>query len=240
VGVLCATVGAGAENVECQWQPGDEWVSAVARVLFNPGADCLPFDRNGDGAVTVADMVREIRSAASALLGPRVKFLGLAGADGTVISPWGSEGGLIVYQRPGGSGFQLVVEAAPGASGAAVGSTVVTISAGIEGRPDLQIFFSRPLGNGDPALCDGGVPGVTFPDFRDDQPTTAVLQDGSCGFTVAVASRGACTVDEFGAPRFVSAGTGTVQFCALVPATRAFPIGDTLVTVRVRDRQGNL
>ncbi|MBI4517017.1 MAG: hypothetical protein HY699_14510 [Deltaproteobacteria bacterium] len=117
-------------------------------------------------------------------------------------------------------------------------------------RPDLQVLVSRALGNGSTAVCDnrlpdiGGVPAVTPPDFSPTQAVADALSDLGCRFvdgsgTSSGRDRGeACTLLPDGDFKFVNANS-TAQFCAPVAHAFAFPPGDTLVTVQLRDMGGN-
>jgi hypothetical protein len=65
------------------------------------------------------------------------------------------------------------------------------------------------------------------------------LNDLGCDFKSADASGGACTMNGFGENAFAGEGT-QVQFCLQVPKTLAFPLGDTVVSVQLRDTDGNI
>jgi hypothetical protein len=153
---------------------------------------------------------------------------------------------------PVNSGYQfvIVVEAAPGLSGANPGKLLgptppVT-------RADLQIQSNRDMGsNPTTKVCDtgpasqggGGIPGINPPGFdQNNQTISDALNDFACRFQVFNIS-GPCTkVDATQDPRFItpSAPVTTVQFCDLVSSVAEFPPGDSIVTVKVRDESGNL
>jgi hypothetical protein len=150
--------------------------------------------------------------------------------------------GIPVFTRPNGSGFMIIVEGRPGISGFPVGLS--TYDEDLGGLPDLQIIASRSLGNGSPAVCDlsgpgGGVPGVDPPTFA----SIAAVNDLACrfrdgeGLPNGVGADEACTQFPSGDYEFVTS-TSTVQYCAIVSRVFAFPEGDTLLTVRLRDTQG--
>ena len=179
-------------------------------------------------------------------LGPVVTFLGLAGGDGTLLEPPGTPGAVPVYDRLAGSGFRLVVEGRPGPSGSAVGESADD-SAQLT-FPDLQIVVSRLLGDGSTAVCDaaGGVPATDPPTFDPVQPIIDAVNDLACRFRDRNHNPGAVTVadescvkipptDDYGFARPDS----SVQFCAQVAPAFRFPVGDTLVTARLRDRDGH-
>lgn len=140
--------------------------------------------------------------------------------------------------------FVIVVEGRPGNSGAPVG---VSLEPGIDGRPDLQIQNTRDMGNGSRTVCDtgppsaggGGVPGVDPPRFDAEDPfVTDALNDFACRFDPSVSNSSPCTVlDEGREPRLV-VSSSTAQFCDFVGSTAAFPPGDNVLTVRLRDVSG--
>jgi hypothetical protein len=144
----------------------------------------------------------------------------------------------------------LVVEARPGISGRPVGRSTVDLG----GCPDLQIQSTRNLGeNPTAAVCDvlppdpGGVPGISPPRLDDSFDTCARLNDLGCRFVdgAGLTIGRSCSRDQ-SCVRFDSGEFGcvapdaTAQFCGFVARTIEFPLGDTLVTVRARDNQGNL
>src|SRR5262249_17750879 len=81
-------------------------------------------------------------------------------------------------------------------------------------RPDARVPFSRPLGDGNPTVCDlgspaeggGGVPGtpdwLTIPGGDD---VTAALQDASCKFEDGVVNSpgDSCALGRNGLPDFI-------------------------------------
>ena len=174
-------------------------------------------------------------------------------ADESLIDPSGTTPeGLLIFRRSPGLGFNLVVEGKPGPSGipiADAGHPALTYVPGA--FPSLQIEVSRPLGNGSPAVCDasgstaGGVPAVTPPDFAPTQTNINSVNDLSCRFLDgAGAMRGrtasvdSCVVPATGLPQFANTAS-TVQFCGQINGYLAFPPGDTVVTVRLSDENGN-
>lgn len=193
--------------------------------------------------------------------GPIVSYLGMVRPDGCRIgcfagvcacpvtpTPIYDERGREVFLAQGGGRGLLVVEGRPGASGLPVGSGLVPEEEG--DRPDMQILVSQPLGNGSVAVCDkglpppvgmgGGVPPVDPPDFEDDgEMVTNAMVDLACRFAVQPSREDACTLDERGNFDFQGEDT-TIQFCDQLATVSAFPPGDTVVTVRLRDVGGNL
>jgi hypothetical protein len=162
---------------------------------------------------------------------------------GTTIQGWP------VYQRPFGHLFTVVVEAKPGPSRRSVGLNTFNFSASDPTvRPDFEIIVSRPLGNGSAMVCDdmlpqiGGVPAATS--FEVTQPISNAINDFACRFINGAGlprGRGAgeaCTLFGDGEYRFVNEAS-TVQFCAGIAEPFGFALGDTIVTVRVRDIAGN-
>lgn len=230
----------GDANCDGSVTPADA-VFAAQQIFTAPPLACAYLDGNGDGVVSAADLPAIAAQISAPLpVGPEITFLGLAAANGT---PWNSSGsvaGAVMYQRPAGQGFKLVVEARPGSSGVAVGQSVFASDPRDPTvRPDLWVVVSQPLGDGSPAVCEGGVPAVVPADFRPARRITDAINDLACNFAVATAPAFACTSDRFGRPAFVS-DDPQVQFCLQVTRQWIFPDGETLVTVAVRDRAGNL
>ena len=178
--------------------------------------------------------------------GPEITFLGVARADGVKLEPNSVEkNGTPLYISPIGSGFMIVVEAKPGASGYDVGRrTFAHVANDPTVRPDLEIEATRNLGDGSPAVCDrrrpqiGGIPGVNPPSFAGTQRISDALNDFACRFETFIESESSCTVEAGGDYAFVMKDT-TTQFCMIVARAYGFPVGDTLVTVRLRDTEGN-
>lgn len=145
------------------------------------------------------------------------------------------------------SGFIIYIEAAPGISGRPVGTNTYNWDASDPNvLPDLQTLVSRALGNGSPAVCDdgpsppiGGVPATVPPAFGGSQAAANAINDLSCRFDARSSTATACTRDSFGTYGFVNPAS-TVQFCTSpgVGTELAFPLGDTIVTARVRDVVG--
>lgn len=173
----------------------------------------------------------------------------MARANDTTIAPSGTTAqGWPIYERPFGHSFSLVIEAKPGPSRRPVGLNAFRSSPFDPAtRPDLEIIVSRPLGNGSLDVCDdmlpllGGVP--ASPSFDLTQPISNAINDLACRFVNGGGEPGgrraadACTVFGDGEYRFVEP-TSTVQFCALISEPFGFPLGDTVVSVRVRDSTG--
>lgn len=180
-------------------------------------------------------------------VGPRITFFGLASADDVRQEPIGTdENGVPIYQRLFGFGFRLVVEATRGSSQLALGSDAFSD----DGAPSLQVQATRALGNGSTAVCDtepplvGGVPGIDPPRFDDSTEVVDALNDLGCRFLdgagnpVSRSCATSCVKDDNGDYACVDLAT-EAQFCVLVDTLLEFPPGDTLVTVRVRDRGRN-
>ncbi len=159
-------------------------------------------------------------------------------------TPAFDEAGRRVFEARSGQ-FVIVVEGRPGPNGLAVG---VSLEPRLDGRPDLQIQNNRDMGNGSLAVCDtgpvsnggGGVPGVEPARFDEEDPfVTNALNDFACRFDPSVSNSAPCTVlDEGREPRLVVANS-TAQFCDFVASTAAFPPGENVLTVRLRDVLGN-
>jgi len=188
--------------------------------------------------------------------GPLVTYFGLVHADGRLdprepvsFTP----DGVPIYACRSllGFGFRIVVEGRPGSSGAPVGAvTFNSDPRDPSARPDIQIQANRDLGNGSTLVCDtggpaptpspGGVPKIDPPSFAFVQEISDRLNDFGCRFEAFRESDFSCTLAVNGAASFVSPQS-TMQFCALVSKDiLTFPPGDTLLTVRLRDVQGNV
>jgi hypothetical protein len=181
--------------------------------------------------------------------GADITYVGLVRASDQVIAPSGTTAqGWPIYERTFGYAFSLVVEAKPGPSRRPVGlnafrSDLFDPSV----RPDLEIIVSRPLGNGSLDVCDdmlpfiGGIPASQS--FNETQNVSNAINDLACRFVNGDGLPGgrrkvdACTVFGNGEFDFVNGAT-TVQFCALIAEPFEFPIGDTVVSARVRDSSG--
>jgi hypothetical protein len=179
-------------------------------------------------------------------IGPVVTFFGAVRADGNSVEPESVDRkGIPTYLSSGGSGFTLVVESKPGLSGFAPARRLSAYEAGNpKSRPDLEIESNRDMGDGSPAVCDqmrpniGGIPGIHPPSFAETQRISDAINDLACRFETHVQPDDACTVDQSGDFAFMSKES-TTQFCMLVARAWGFPTGDTLLSVRVRDTQGN-
>lgn len=200
-----------------------------------PGAEPLPTRGGGDP-----------RAKRGEGAGPEITYLGVARADGFKIEPKSvDKDGTPVFDSAIGSGFMIVVEAKPGASGEDVGRrTFAHVANDPSVRPDLEIEADRDLGDGSPAVCDrrrpqiGGVPGVKPPSFAETQRISDALNDFACRFETFIESESSCTVDAGGDYAFIKKDT-TTQFCMIVARAYGFPVGETVVTVRLRDTAGN-
>lgn len=228
-------------DVNCDGQLNTSDLTALISVLFGDAAsDCGTDDVNADGEVDAADLTA-VQEALDPPTGPVITFLGLAGADGRPTTPLGTIDDTPVYFRNTGSGFQLVLEARAGLSNERPG--VATFNGDAHDpsrRPDIQIESSTPLGDGSPAVCDGGVPAINPPDFGPTQVVANALNDLACHFPAAATSPNfSCTQDGFGRPLFMGADS-QIQFCLLIPRALEVPAGQTALSVRWRDTAGNL
>jgi hypothetical protein len=178
-------------------------------------------------------------------IGPEITFLGITRADGKALEPEIGADGIPTYRNYVGSGFQLVIEAKPGASGSDVGRRIFAHSAtDPKMRPDLEIQFDRPLGDGSEVICDrvrpkiGGIPAINPPSWGETQKIADTLNDVSCRFEVFLESESSCTLGPNEDWSFRDEST-KVQFCMTVAKAWNFPVGETLVSARLRDSAGN-
>jgi len=181
-------------------------------------------------------------------------YVGIATLGGTAKTPDGADSlGRPIFDIVLQQGFFLVVEAKRGPSGLNAGTTVFDWSAtDPNARPDLEVEVDRDLGSGSDYVCDagpapipvGGVPGVSPSSFGLTQAVANALNDLGCRFsypfqgstTGGRTSGDACT-GSAGSYFFVD-GTSVIQFCAQIGSELAFPSGDTVVTARLRDING--
>jgi len=143
------------DHLQAELMDGD--AATVTNVERGTVFSCSGADANGDGRVSAADL-----SALGALIlgearpvvpsGPTLTFLGVClgrwEADGA------DPGGVVpIYQRSGGLGFRLVIEAKPGPSSAPVGQNLSGFDPERpEVQPDLQ-FSSRKISPKGPLRC---------------------------------------------------------------------------------------
>lgn len=181
--------------------------------------------------------------------GAEVTFLGLTRPDDTLVEPVGvSPQGYPIFDRPLGFSFSIVVEGRPISPLRGMGESAFRWDPGDPTvRPDLEVIVSNPLGNGSTLVCDneppdiGGVPSSTG--FLDDQQVANAVNDFGCRFVngegvpTARGPNDACTAFADGLFHFVDS-TSRVQFCGQIAEPFAFPVGETQVTVRLRDRFG--
>lgn len=179
-------------------------------------------------------------------VGPVITFLGMARADGTLVDPVGKDPkGIPIYENPIGSGFMLVVEGKPGLSNIEVGRKLFVYDADDpKARPDLEIQANRDLGDGSKAVCDrmrpniGGMPAINPPNWSERLDIAHTLADWACRFETFIEPESACLVKKTGDFTFANPET-TTQFCMVVARAWLFPEGETLVSARLRDAEGN-
>ncbi|HUI27998.1 MAG TPA: ELWxxDGT repeat protein [Candidatus Kryptonia bacterium] len=195
---------------------------------------------------------RIVRASTDCPSGPIITSFALASADDVPLMPKTFDSaGRPVFARQSGRGFSVVVEARPGSDGSAVGNLASTNDP--SALPDLQVLLSRPLGNGNPAVCDivspmlGGVPATAALDYLDTQPVTDAINDfgcrvdnGSGGHNARTSPLDACTTSNEGFGFGFVDASSTTQFCAFIQGPWPFPVGDTVVEARVRDHAGAL
>src|SRR5207302_9910176 len=74
--------------------------------------------------------------------------------------------------------------------------------------------------------------------FAETQKISDAINDFACRFETFIESDSSCTMSPNGDYAFMNKET-TTQFCMLVAHAYAFPEGDTLLSVRLRDVDGN-
>jgi hypothetical protein len=179
-----------------------------------------------------------------------VNYFGLTTADNWVLEPddWDAQG-RPVFIRQSGFGFILVIEAKAGTSGALPKPLFFNSdTSDPTARPDIQIESDQALGTGagqgSLAICDtgplpaplGGVPAVNPISFdQSSQFIANALNDFGCRFANNTVDP--CTkIDDSGFTKYVRSDSAA-QYCtsAVVGAEMAFPPGDTVLTVQLRD-----
>jgi len=205
-----------------------------------PGAPPLP-------TRPVKNPKAEEEKRAGKLIGPVVSYAGVARADGQRTEPVGKNAeGIPIFRNQVGSGFVIVVEGKPGISNMEVGRSIFRYDENDPShRPDLEIQVDRPLGDGSVEVCDarrpkfGGVPAINPPSFADTKEVARSLNDLSCRFETFIESNSSCTVEKTGDFSFLNPKESKVQFCLVVARAWNFQDGETLVSVRLRDIEGN-
>lgn len=185
---------------------------------------------------------------------PRITHFGVARADDVPqMANTVDEEGRPVFVRLFGSGMTLIVEAAHGARGPQVGRSAYDSQGG---APDMQMIVSRPLGNGSTEVCDydrfdpsktGGIPATEPFEFSDESVVIDATNDFGCrvndgtGEPVArdATPEEACTRGTNGLFGPVDPES-ELQYCLPIASKWSFPVGDTIVGVRVRDERGAL
>jgi hypothetical protein len=84
----------------------------------------------------------------------------------------------------------------------------------------------------------GGIPAIDPPSWAETQKVADALNDVGCRFEVFIESDSSCTLGPNEDWEFRDPQT-KIQFCMTVARAWNFPVGDTLVSVRVRDSAGN-
>jgi len=232
----------------------ESWEAAEpVKVKTVPPPTPLPLDAEGKPIAPPTLPVRGVRNVETdealkqkKLVGPEVTFAGIARADGKPIEKDSvTKSGIPVYLNFVGSGFMLVIEAKPGFSHLEVGKSIFRYEPDDPtARPDLEVQVDRALGDGSKDVCDarppkfGGIPAIKPANFAETADITAAINDMSCRFEVFGESEYSCTVNNAGEFKFLN-DKSEVQFCMVVARKWNFPEGDTTVSVRLRDSDGN-
>lgn len=186
-------------------------------------------------------------ATAGETIGPVVSYFGLARFEGSLVDPVATNpDGIPIFNRPVGAGFILIVEGRVSDPRQRVGDSAYA-GDGLE-PPDLQIIASRPLGNGSSIVCDaippelGGVPAVSDTDL--DRASVGVLNDFGCRFQngngqpLGRSKADGCVLFDSGGYGFAREES-QLQFCGAIDRAIEFPQGETLLTARLRDTDGN-
>ena len=100
-------------------------------------------------------------------------------------------------------------------------------------------------GGGPPNGIGGGIPAINPPAFDLSESSIDAVNDFACRFRdgagnpIARTRAEACVLFVNGDYGFVGTET-TTQFCGAVDGVMVFPAGDTLLTARLRDVNGNV
>ncbi len=151
--------------------------------------------------------------------------------------------GRAVYESSGNG--TLIVEGRVGQSLRGIGGSAFASGS----APDFQAIVSRPLGNGNPAICDqnamppGGIAATRPFAFFDDRASIDRINDLGCRFDNGqgdpVGRRDALNSCVRASFSFVDPTTD-IQFCADFAVAERFPVGDTVLSARMRDLSGVL
>jgi len=237
--VMLAAAGCAAHHPQAKGNPDYDItpVPTVPKHTKAPGTEATPVPVRGAGT--------HIKAKKGQLIGPVITFFGAAKADGSTVQPISVDHGIPTYRSAVGSGFIIVVEAKPGPSGLEPGRSIFSYDPkDPKKRPDLQIETSRDMGNGSRAVCDrtrpniGGIPAVNPASFKVSQRVSDALNDFGCRFEIFNDPEGSCTLGKNGDYAFVSSDT-TQQYCMVVARAYLFPEGETTLTVRTLDTEGN-
>lgn len=169
------------------------------------------------------------------------------------------ENGLPVFELPGGNVLLVVegrtVDGLPPAIGAYTNPPNP-----MDGRPDIQIETTQPLGKGSAWVCDdgfhappmdgGGVYAIPSPDFSFTSTITNALNDFGCRFEYHIKGDQSTYCGDLATPCFPSqcvngnciavSGGSQAEFVGKTLNLDSFNAGDSLVTVRLRDENGNI
>jgi hypothetical protein len=248
--LLCGAIGCSTKAVQ-KAPPTPDFPEAIATPVVVPTVPPSTPVPPGGGAALPTRPVKNPKAEAEKKrgkqIGPIVTFAGAARADGYRIEPDGKNAqGYPIYINPVGSGFMIVVEGKPGISNLETGRSIFHHDpSDPTARPDLEIQVTRALGDGSAEVCDarkpkiGGIPAINPPSFAEKPRVSATINDLSCRFETFIESNASCTVDASGDFSFLNPKNSKVQFCMVVARSWAFQDGDTLVSVRLRDIEGN-
>jgi hypothetical protein len=224
--------------------------SVATPVVMPTVPPSTPVPANGPGALPTRPVGDEKAAAAAKKagkdIGPIVTYAGIARADGRKIDASGKNAqGVPIFDHPVGSGFMIIIEGKPGIGNEEVARGIFRHDPKDPSQqPDLQIEVNRPLGDGSEAVCDarkptlGGIPAIDPPSFAPTAKVSAALNDFGCRFETFIESNASATVNKYGDFEFLNPQS-KVQFMMVVARSWNFPLGDTQVSVRLRDTEGN-
>lgn len=175
-------------------------------------------------------------------LGPTITSMAFLPQNRSFVLPVAYDGDGRPIYLSNGTGT-IVVEGRVGSSGRGIAASAFEF-----GRsPPFQSIVSRPLGNGDAAVCDrdkvppGGIAAAVPFAFRTDDAAVDRINDLGCRYNNGqgdpVGRRdplNSCVRASFA---FVDPTTA-IQFCADLIDSERFPFGDTILAARMSDLDG--
>jgi len=202
-------------------------------------------------------------TATSSSQGPQIVYFGLATSDGCVYcanpgcdcSGWPTPTPYIpgptpqIFSASGGT-FRIVIEANPGRSPVPTGNFLQCGAS--SGVPNIEIESTHNMGDGNNPVCSpngafkvsGGIPGIDPPDFTPTSDIINALQSFAIWFKYQSPGSACTFAPGGGSYAYVSpylvGQNAAAQFCDPMNMPQAFPPGDSLLSVQLKDGGGNV